>query len=181
MGSCPQTARPSHIKETRVAKPDPYADIDFEEITDATGLAVDEIKCLKVCFDLFDTKKQDFLSADDLGEIMRAMGFRPTEEELKDLLKEIDEDGSGEIEIGEFCQLCATFLVEDPDMETMKRELKDAFRIYDKEGQGFITTDTLRGWITELLAPLTNEELDEDGSGSMDFDEFCEMMMTKAE
>jgi len=25
------------------------------------------------------------------------------------------------------------------------------------------------------------EELDEDGSGSMDFDEFCEMMMTKAE
>ena len=32
---------------------------------------------------------------------MRAMGFRPTEEELKDLLKEIDEDGSGEIEIGE--------------------------------------------------------------------------------
>ena len=35
---------------------------------------------------------------------MRAMGFRPTEEELKDLLKEIDEDGSGEIEIGELFQ-----------------------------------------------------------------------------
>ena len=82
----------------------------------------------QVCFDLFDTKKQEFLSADDLGEIMRAMGFRPTEEELTTLLAEIDEDGSGEIEIGEFCQLCATFLVEDPDMETMKRELKDAFR-----------------------------------------------------
>ena len=61
---------------------------------------------------------------------MRAMGFRPTEEELKELLLEIDEDGSGEIEFAEFCQLCATFLVEDPDMETMKRELKDAFR-YD--------------------------------------------------
>merc|ERR1712223_11386 len=195
MGSCPQTAIPSHItleqqedQETRMAKPDPYADIDFEEITDATGLAVDEIKCLKVCFDLFDTKKQDFLSADDLGEIMRAMGLRPTEEELKSLLEEIDEDGSGEIEIGEFCQLCDTFLVEDPDMETMKRELKDAFRLYDREGQGFITTDTLRGLITELLAPLTDEEvegileeLDEDGSGSMDFDEFCEMMMTKPE
>jgi calmodulin len=131
---------------------------------------------------------------------MRAMGFRPSEEELKELLAEIDEDGSGEIEFGEFCQLCATFLVEDPDMETMKRELKDAFRyflahtlhilcrVYDKEGLGYITTDTLRGLIGELLAPLTEEELegileelDEDGSGSMDFDEFCEMMMTKPE
>merc|ERR1712024_60651 len=159
-----------------------------DDINEATGLAADEIKCLKTCFDLFDTKKVDFLSADDLGEIMRAMGFRPTEDELKELLLEIDEDGSGEIEFAEFCQLCATFLVEDPDMETMKRELKDAFRIYDKEGLGYITTETLRGLIGELLAPLTEEELegileelDEDGSGSMDFDEFCEMMMTKPE
>ena len=61
-------------------------------------------------------------------------------------------------------------------------------RIYDKEGLGYITTETLRGLIGELLAPLTDEELegileelDEDGSGSMDFDEFCEMMMTKPE
>ena len=61
-------------------------------------------------------------------------------------------------------------------------------RIYDKEGLGYITTETLRGLIRELLAPLTSdelegilEELDEDGSGSMDFDEFCEMMMTKPE
>merc|ERR1712133_291796 len=170
----------------RMAKTDQYADIDFEEINDQTGLANDEIKCLKVCFDLFDTKKQDYLSADDLGEIMRAMGFRPSEEELQELLVEIDEDDSGEIEFGEFCQLCATFLVEDPDMDTMKREQKDAFMVYDKEGLGYITTDTLRGLISKLLAPLTNEELegileelDEDGSGSMDFDEFCEMMMTK--
>ena len=29
-------------------KPDPYADIDFEEINDQTNLANDEIKCLKV-------------------------------------------------------------------------------------------------------------------------------------
>ena len=175
--------------ELRMAsKADPYAGIEFEEINEATGLEVDEIKCLKNCFDLFDSKKQDFLSADDLDEILRAMGFRPSKEELMDILAEIDEDGSGEIEFAEFCQLCAKFLVEDPDIETMKRELKDAFRIYDKNGEGFITMDTLRGLISELLAPLTDEELDgiiaeldEDGSGTMDFDEFCEMMMSQPE
>merc|ERR1712080_347727 len=166
---------------------DPYKDIDFEEINDQTNLAPDEIKCLKNCFDLFDTKKKEFLSADDLGEVLRAMGFRPSQEELMDILKEIDEDGSGEIEFGEFCQLCALFLVEDPNIETMKRELKDAFRVYDKEGQGFITAETLRGLIHELLnvdgeeLEAIIEELDEDGSGSMDFDEFCEMMKNKPE
>jgi hypothetical protein len=32
------------------------------------------------------------------------------------------------------------------------------FRIYDKEGLGYITTETLRGLIGELLAPLTGIE-----------------------
>ena len=83
---------------------------------------------------------------------------------LRSIPYQVDEDGSGEIAFGEFCQLCATFLVEDPDIETMKKELKDAFRwveeqegddpiprVYDKEGQGFITTETLRGLICETV------------------------------
>merc|ERR1712184_32060 len=89
-----QTTTRTHTSKPSLAHNDPYAGIEFDDITESTGLAADEIKCLKTCFDLFDTKKVDFLSADDLGEIMRAMGFRPTEEELKDLLAEIDEDGS---------------------------------------------------------------------------------------
>ena len=129
---------------------DIYADIDFDELNEITGLEKDEIKVLKICFGMFDVKKVDFLSADDLDEILRAMGFRPSAEELKEILEEIDEDGSGEIEFGEFCQLCAKFLIEEPDDETMKRELKEAFRVYDKEANGFITTDTLRGIIAEV-------------------------------
>ena len=31
-----------------MARADPYADIDFDDVTEATGLAMDEIKCLKV-------------------------------------------------------------------------------------------------------------------------------------
>ena len=66
--------------------------------------------------------------------IIRAMGFRPTAEELAELIEEIDEDGSGAIEFPEFAQLCAKFLVEDPDPETMRAELKQAFRLFDKQG-----------------------------------------------
>lgn len=166
-------------------KTETYENIDFEGIKDACGLEHDEIKVLKICFNMFDFKDQGFLSADDLDDILRGMGFRPSKEELKEILEEIDEDGSGEIEFEEFCQLCAKFLIEEPDEETMKHELKEAFRVYDKEANGFITTDTLREIISELDTRLTAEdldgiieEIDEDGSGTMDFDEFCAMMMS---
>ena len=43
-----------------------FAGIDFDEIKEATSLEFDEIKVLKLCFNLFDVKKQDFLGSDDL-------------------------------------------------------------------------------------------------------------------
>merc|ERR1719288_595933 len=85
------------------------------------------------------------------------MGMKVKPSALREIIEEIDEDGSGLLEFGEFCQLAAKFLVEE-DEEALKKELKEAFRIYDKDQQGFI------------------EEVDEDGSGTLDFDEFMEMM-----
>lgn len=166
-------------------KQETFEGIDFDGLKDVTGLEQDEVKVLKICFNMFDFKNQGFLSADDLDDILRGMGFRPSKEELKEIIEEIDEDGSGEIEFEEFCQLCAKFLIEEPDEETMKAELKEAFRVYDKEANGFITTDQLREIIAELDQRLTSEdldgiieEIDEDGSGTMDFDEFCAMMLS---
>lgn len=44
--------------------------------------------------------------------------------------------GSGELEFEEFVTLAAGFLTEDEpeDVEAMQAELKEAFRLYDKEG-----------------------------------------------
>lgn len=41
--------------------------------------------------------------------------------------------GSGELEFEEFCALAAKFLIEE-DEEALHKELKEAFRIYDKHG-----------------------------------------------
>ena len=52
-----------------------------------------------------------------------------------------------------------------------------SFRIYDREGNGYITTDVLKEILKEIDPGLTNddldniiEEVDEDGSGTLDFD-----------
>ena len=70
---------------------------------------------------------------DTIGTILMMMGLRVKPSSLKEIIEEVDEDGSGYLEFEEFCQLSAKFLVEE-DEEGMKKELREAFRIYDKDG-----------------------------------------------
>jgi Ca2+-binding EF-hand superfamily protein len=85
-------------------------------------------------------------------------------------------DDSGKFDFASFCAVAAKFMIEE-DEEQMREELREAFRIYDKEGNGYITTDVLREILHEIDPELNNddldgiiEEVDEDGSGTLDFD-----------
>ena len=83
---------------------------------------------------------------------------------------------SAKIDFLTFCLISSKFMTEE-DEEGLKEELKEAFRIYDRDGQGFITTDVLKEILREIDSELTEddldniiEEVDEDGSGTLDFD-----------
>merc|ERR1712241_1553746 len=148
---------------------------------EACGLEPDQVLVLKRCFDGF-ADEEGAIPADNVGSILSMMGMKVKPSALREIIEDIDEDGSGLLEFAEFCQLAAKFLVEE-DEEALKKELKEAFRIYDKEGNGYISTDTLKEILKELDNKLTEddinniiEEVDEDGSGTLDFDEFMEMM-----
>merc|ERR1719350_1454967 len=110
-----------------------------EEMEDI-GLEPDQVKVLKGCFDGF-ADEDGAIPADNVGGILSMMGMKVKPTALREIIEEIDEDGSGLLEFGEFCQLAAKFLVEE-DEEALKKELKEAFRIYDKDCMGFISTDT---------------------------------------
>ncbi|KAK7871882.1 hypothetical protein R5R35_006462 [Gryllus longicercus] len=137
---------------------------------------------LKKAFDAFDREKSGSISTDMVGEILRMLEHPVSDDHLKEIIAEVDADGSGQLEFEEFCDLAARFLIEE-DAEAMQQELREAFRLYDKEGNGYISTSVLREILRELDDKVTNEdldmmieEIDSDGSGTVDFDEFMEVM-----
>jgi len=141
----------------------------------------EQIAVLQGAFDNF-SQGADFITADMVASILRMMGTAFTEETLRDAIAEIDEDGSGKIEFEEFTILASKFIIEEDD-EDVAKELKDAFRLYDKEGMGYITTAILKQILHEIDETISDAdldgmitEIDEDGSGTVDFDEFMEMM-----
>lgn len=75
-----------------------------------------------------------------------------------------------------FCRVASHFL-ENEDDEALQKELKEAFRLYDKEGNGYIPTSSLREILAALDDQLTNDQLNEmiaeidtDSSGTVDFE-----------
>ncbi|XP_015922240.1 troponin C [Parasteatoda tepidariorum] len=145
-------------------------------------LSKEQVEMLKKAFDMFDKDKKGSIETTVVSTILRTLGQSFVESELKELITEIDVDGSGELEFDEFLALTSRFLVEE-DSEAMQEELREAFRMYDKEGNGYINVIDLREILRALDDKLTEDELDEmiaeidtDGSGTVDFEEFMEMM-----
>merc|ERR1712184_223530 len=99
--------------------------------------------------------------------ILKSMGVEVNKTDMDNYASEVDEEETGKFTFMMFCQVAAKFMIED-----------------DEEGQGFITNEVPKEILREIDSTLTEndldniiEEVDEDGSGTMDFDEFQEMMM----
>ena len=89
----------------------------------------------------------------------------------------MDVDNSGEIDFSEFVTATVNrnALMQDD-------KLRQAFRFYDKDDSGSISTDEIKDVlgvgksISEEVWAQVVKEVDADGNGEVDFDEFKTMM-----
>merc|ERR1711990_213353 len=143
----------------------------FAAIAESSGLDVEQIEGLKKGFEGFDKEGGGTISQTSMQMILKSMGVKVDKDDMENHCADVDEEATGKFSFHMFCQVAARFMIED-DVE----ELKEAFRIYDKENQGFITNEVLKEILREIDPTLTEddlegiiEEVDEDGSGTMDF------------
>ncbi|XP_018014714.1 troponin C [Hyalella azteca] len=142
----------------------------------------DQIATMRKVFAMFDQAKTGFVETNKFVNILNTLGQNFDEDDLSAKIEEVDSEKEGKVNFDQFIAIVLPFM-EDDDDEAMHEELKEAFRLYDKGGDGYITTKVLKEILKELDNKLSDtdldgiiDEIDEDGSGTVDFDEFMEMM-----
>ncbi|THD28937.1 Calcium-binding protein [Fasciola hepatica] len=142
----------------------------------------DQVKTAKDVFKRYDKRGQDKISTTDLGPAFRALNLKVKPDTLKEWADQVDDDATGFIDFNGFLICFGKSLQEEQD----ERDLRDAFRVLDKNKRGEIDVEDLRWILKELGDDLTEEEIDDmirdtdtDGSGFVDFDEFYKLMTSE--
>merc|ERR1712146_49359 len=107
----------------------------------------------KEAFELFDTDKSGFIAAMELQFCMRALGFEPSGDEVKEMLEKTDQDANAQVEFNEFVDLVSGRM----DRRDPEDEMKDGFAMFDTDGKGYISWSDFQ----RVAAELGDKELAE--------------------
>ncbi|CAK5030649.1 unnamed protein product [Meloidogyne enterolobii] len=97
---------------------------------------------------MFDKDGNGTMSIKEIGVAMRTLGLNPTEDELLNMVNEYDVDGNG-IDFSEFCKM-----MKEMNKETDQELIRLAFRVFDKDGNGYITAQEFRYLLNKLADNL---------------------------
>lgn len=143
------------------------------------GFSEEELSEFQEAFNMFDKDGDGTITVLELGTVMRSLGRKTTEKEVKDMIKEVDTDGNGEIDFDEFLDLMARKM----DGRSFEDELKEVFMTLDDDGSGFITDDEIRMIMDALGEKVTDQDIremikfaDSDGDDQVTLEDFMRVM-----
>eukprot|EP00163_Fabomonas_tropica_P029285 TRINITY_DN622_c0_g1_i1.p1 TRINITY_DN622_c0_g1~~TRINITY_DN622_c0_g1_i1.p1 ORF type:complete len:164 (-),score=67.66 TRINITY_DN622_c0_g1_i1:228-719(-) len=134
-------------------------------------------------FNLFDKDGDGTISQDELKHVLKTLGQNPSKKEVMAMMKEIDVDRSGSIDFPEFVNMMAKKMGNVDE----SRLIEDAFKVFDKDGDGILQRSELRKVMENLGEAVTEKQLermvreaDFDGDGEISKEDFIKIMKKQA-
>ncbi|KAJ1648074.1 myosin II light chain [Coemansia asiatica] len=146
----------------------------------------EQLNEFKEAFGLFDRTGGGTIPPSSLGTLLRALGQNPTEAEVHELTGDIDpsNDSKG-IDFDTFVQIVMRPSgFSSASSEDSFNEFVQAFQVFDRDFNGFISAGELRYVLTSLGEPLSDAEVDEllkgvpmDKHGNINYEEFVKTLI----
>ncbi|XP_058748657.1 calmodulin-like protein 11 [Vicia villosa] len=143
------------------------------------SLRDDPIAELHEAFCLIDKNNDGFITEDELTTTIKSFDVNPTKEEIQNMISEVDINRRGSINFEEFLNIMSTQMKEN-----ISKELKEAFRIFDRDQDEYISAIELKDVMMRLGERLTDEEVEQmireadlDGDGKVSYEEFAKIMV----
>ncbi|XP_052896371.1 calcium-binding protein E63-1 isoform X1 [Anopheles moucheti] len=165
----------------------------------------DEKFYLRTAFDLLDRDQDGHVTPEELQFMLRNLGIHVRDELIDDLLREASRTGSGLIDETEFLQWVARIQALKDDSNTsssssssnnpaqsadddLTQDLVAAFRVFDRDGNGYITRDELKSAMDMIGENVTEYQLNEmleladaDKDGRINYEDFQNFFLNNFE
>ncbi|ONK55065.1 uncharacterized protein A4U43_UnF7930 [Asparagus officinalis] len=145
-----------------------------KELTD------DQVASMREAFSLFDTDGDGKIAPSELGILMRSLGGNPTQAQLKEIVT--TESLTSPFDFPRFLDLMKKHMKPEP----FDRQLRDAFKVLDKDATGVVSVSDLRHVLTSIGEKLDPAEFDEwirevdvAADGTIKYEDFIVRMVAK--
>ncbi|KAJ6829812.1 putative calcium-binding protein CML7 [Iris pallida] len=109
-----------------------------KELTD------EQVASMREAFSLFDTDGDGRIAPSELGILMRSLGGNPTQAQLKEIVSA--ESLVAPFDFPRFLELMRKHMRPEP----FDRQLRDAFKVLDKDSTGLVAVADLRHVLTSI-------------------------------
>ncbi|XP_036215051.1 calcium-binding protein E63-1 isoform X3 [Bactrocera oleae] len=160
-----------------------------------------QVRDLRTAFDLLDRNRDGRVTANELQFMLKNLGINVRDEIIHDLIREASHSGNGLINEAEFLQWVGRIQALRDEQQQQQQQQEEnaskpeenddvtedliaAFRVFDRDGNGFITRDELQTAMEMIGEPLSETQLtqllaiaDLDQDGRINYEEFTRLLL----
>lgn len=113
---------------------------------------------IKQLFELFDKDKDGLITKDELKMVLRDFG-NIDKKEIQTLYDQMGVKQDGNINFKQFSKCIETYYYKT-DKQSEEEELKNSFKLFDKDKSGTIDVEELKKVLTSIGEKLSDKEVD---------------------